>query len=212
MKAKSLIFVIVLMPLFLFPSYSIGQEKIFTFERGLEVHLVPDFVYEDKYKMIVKFKNPTDDIVSADCIVELKDSHGKVLFRDAVFFKDILGHSGHRAMFKVDVDKMLKIDTVQCYLSNVEFKENKVKAEFNKNKEETMPKEIEIIGKAAKLRPRVDDFSRFLAEIPVGTRLKVLDQQLWRGGGTLVLEVIWYKVKYKGKIGWISEYTCKKVK
>jgi len=71
---------------------------------------------------------------------------------------------------------------------------------------------VKITDSPAKLRPSPDYFENYLIEIPTGTELKVLDTNSVRTGGTVQYAVIWYKVEYKGKTGWISEYVCKKIK
>ena len=71
------------------------------------------------------------------------------------------------------------------------------------------PKEIHIHRTTAsdsklRLNPNSPDE---LITIPKGTEIEILAEQLVKQGK---LENTWYKVAYKNKIGWISEYNFNK--
>lgn len=71
---------------------------------------------------------------------------------------------------------------------------------------------VSIIEHPANLRINPDNMKITLTKIPVGTKLQVLDKCKWVSPGKLRgkrVKVIWYKVKYQNKTGWISEHTCK---
>ena len=71
---------------------------------------------------------------------------------------------------------------------------------------------VSIIEYPANLRINPDNMNITLTKIPVGTKLQVLDRCKWVSPVKLRgkrIKVIWYKVKYQGKTGWISEHTCK---
>ena len=71
---------------------------------------------------------------------------------------------------------------------------------------------VSIIECPANLLINPDSMKVILIKIPVGTKLQVLDRCNWISHVKLRgkrIKVIWYKVNYQGKTGWISEHTCK---
>ena len=71
---------------------------------------------------------------------------------------------------------------------------------------------VSVIEHPANLRINPDNMNIILTKIPVGTKLQVLDRCKWTSHVRLRgkrIKVMWYKVKYEDKTGWISEHTCK---
>lgn len=62
-------------------------------------------------------------------------------------------------------------------------------------------------GVTARLCPKPDcGQGQELLRIPENTKLEVTEKTTIRIGGTIKWDVIWYKVKYQNKEGWISEF------
>lgn len=82
----------------------------------------------------------------------------------------------------------------------------------SKAETEKPPIYVSIIEQPANLRINPDNMKITLTKIPVGTKLQVLDRCKWVSPVELRekrIKVIWYKVKYQDKTGWISEHACK---
>ena len=62
----------------------------------------------------------------------------------------------------------------------------------------------------ANLRSYPDNTSSILI-IPKGTKLKVIKTEVFKQkSGKVVMQSTWYKVEYKGKPGWVSEFLTEK--
>jgi len=72
--------------------------------------------------------------------------------------------------------------------------------------------EVEIITLDNRARLLKEINGNVITRIPTGTQLEVLEQKSVSQGGTVKWTVTWYKVNYNGKIGWISEHDCRKIK
>jgi hypothetical protein len=69
-------------------------------------------------------------------------------------------------------------------------------------------KVVTIIDGSAPLRSYADSKTT-LIRIPDGTKLAVLDDKIIKGATSYMPDVTWYKVKFNGKTGWISQFVTK---
>jgi hypothetical protein len=107
------------------PTHSIGfAKKIGIFERGLEVYWKDEAISASRHRVILTLRNPTEDDVTANCMIKLSDAQGKVVFSDTVYFDNVMPRRDQSTVRLFNVEKGMLIDKADGYLLNVRFKAN----------------------------------------------------------------------------------------